>query len=67
MKLFEATPFKIQVGINEEERLSRARGMAKAEKESKVLAEMDDFYSGKATDNTNNYDRKELNSFMELS
>ncbi len=64
MKLFEATPFMIQEGISERERFEKARALAKRDKCVNDI--MDGVYSGKATDQSNNYDRKELQSFMEL-
>jgi len=53
----------------------RYRDAQKASRHAKRLAErekplndkLDAFYHGKSTDNTENYDKKEINSFMELN
>ncbi len=66
MNKSEYTPTHIQSRISYKERLERGRDMAKEEKESQVLAEMDYFYSGASTDNTDNADKHEINTYMEL-
>jgi len=60
MRKFESLPQHIQVAINGKERCEKARELASNEKHD------DTFYQGKATDNTFNFDKKEINSFMEL-
>jgi len=66
MRKSEYLPTQIQNRISYEDRVHRARDMAKEEKEIAVLAEMDEFYTGKSTDQSLNYDRKEINSFMSV-
>jgi len=50
MRKSEYLPTHIQDRISYEERVQRARDMAKEEKEMAVLAEMEEFYAGKSTD-----------------
>ena len=66
MRKSEYLPTHIQDRISYEERVQRARDMAKEEKEMAVLAEMEEFYAGKSTDQSLNYDHKEINSFMSI-
>ena len=65
MKKSEFLPYRVQTRIDYEEKLERARELAKAER--KVLAEMDKHYQGSSTDQSVNSNCKELNSYMELS
>ncbi len=57
-------PTQIQDRISYEEKLERARDLAKAEKDDQITTEMDKQFQGKSTDQSSNYDSKELNSFM---
>ena len=66
MNKSEATPFYIQTRISYEERLENARCLAKEERESQVLKEMNKFYSSASTDNKGNKDREEINEYMSL-
>jgi len=56
----------ITLQVNYEKRLETARRLHKAEKENKVIDAMDVLYAGKSTDNEFNFDRKELNSFLNV-
>ncbi len=67
MRKSSFTPTHIHVRISYEEIVQRGRDMAKEEKEGKVLAEMDEFYSGESTDNTYNADKHEINRYMALT
>ena len=58
-------PTQMQDRISYEERVQRCRDLAKAEKEDKVLAEMDAFYDGQSTDQSTNMDKQEINSWIE--
>ena len=64
MKKSEFTPPYIQKAIDAKERLLRARALAGGEKS--VVAQADVFYEGKSTNQSINYDRMEINNFMEL-
>ena len=64
MRKSEFLPTQIQMRISYEERLENARRMAKAEKDDQVTAEMDAQYHGASTDQSINYDSKELNDYM---
>jgi len=63
--MVNATPIQwfIKKRIDERERLVKARALANGEKG--VMAQSDAFYRGKSTDNTLNYDKKEINFYME--
>ncbi len=62
MRKSEATPFIVQERITARERSEKARALADREKCANDI--IDGFYSGNSTDNTNNYDKKEINSYM---
>ena len=64
MNRSEFLPTQIQDRISYEERLENARRMAKAEKDDQITAELDAQFYGASTDQSSNYDRKELNEYM---
>ncbi len=64
MKKFEPLQQFIQKRIDEAERLKRAKSMAN--KESQATSQFDAMYGGKSTDQSMNFDRMEINSYMEL-
>lgn len=64
MKKFEYLPPYVQKLIDEKERLLNGRALHKREKQA--TGRLDAMYSGKSTDQSNNYDRKEINSYMSL-
>jgi len=51
--------------IDDQKRVRKARVLAWGEKTA--TEQYDAFYRAKSTDNTSNYDKQEINSFMELS
>ncbi len=59
-------PTQIQDRISYEEKVQRARDLAKAEKDDQITAEMDKQFQGKSTDQSTNFDRKEINSFLNV-
>ena len=64
IKRSEFLPTQIQMRISYEQKVQRARDLAKAEKDDKITAAMDAQYQGASTDQSSNYDRKELNDYM---
>jgi len=64
IKKTEFLPTMIQMRIDAKERLDKARVLA--EREKCVNDIMGGFYSGKATDQSRNHNRTEINSYMEL-
>ena len=64
IKRSEYLPTQIQDRISYEEKVQRARDLAKAEKDDKITAEMDAQFQGASTDQSSNYDSKELNDYM---
>lgn len=64
MKSYDLLPPYIQKLIDAKESREVAKSMNKAEKP--VNDALDAFYTQQATDNTNNYDSKEINAFIEL-
>ena len=64
IKRSEYLPTQIQDRISYEEKVQRARDLAKAEKDDKITAEMDALYHGASTDQSKNMDRQEICSFM---
>jgi len=64
MKKYEYLPDYIQRAINAKEKLLKARALAWGEKTS--AEQYDAFYRGKSIDNSNNYDKQEINSYMGL-
>lgn len=62
MKEFEYLPYYIQKLIDDKERLIKARALAEAEKQA--TNRFDAMYRGKSTDQSNNYDRKEINAYI---
>ena len=64
MNRSEFLPTQIQDRISYAGCLENAGRMAKAEKDDQITAEMDAQFHGASTDQSSNYDRQELNSFM---
>jgi len=64
VKKYEHLPDYVQRAINAKEKLLKARALALGEKTS--TEQYDAFYKGKSIDNSNNYDKQEINSNMEL-
>jgi len=62
-KKYEHLPDYVQRAINAKEKLEKARALAWGEKSA--TEQYDALYKGKAIDNTCNYDKQELNSYME--
>jgi len=63
-KKYEHLPGYIQRAISAKERLEKARILAWGEKTA--IEQYDAFYNGKSIDNSNNYDKQEINAYMEL-
>ncbi len=57
-------PTQIQDRISYEQKVQRARDLAKAEKDDQITTEMDKQFQGKSTDQSTNMDRQEICSFM---
>jgi len=64
VKKYEHLPDYVQRAINAKEKLEKARALAWGEKIA--TEQYDAFYNGKSTDNSNNYDKQEINSFMKV-
>ncbi len=60
MRNYETLPSYIQKAIDFKERCERAREMARNEKHD------DEFFHGASTDQSVNYDRMEINSWITL-
>ncbi len=58
-------PTQIQDRISYEEKVQRARDLAKAEKDDQITEEMDKQFQGKSTDQSKNMDKQEINSWIE--
>jgi len=63
MRKSEFTPPYIQRAIDAKERLLKARALALGEKTA--TEEYDAFYKGKSTDSTDDYDKQEINFYMD--
>jgi len=63
MKKYEHLPDYVQRAINAKEKLLKARAWAWGEKTA--TEQYDAFYKGKSTDNSSNYDKQEINLWIE--
>jgi len=64
MKKYEHLPDYVQRAINAKERLEKARVLAWGERTA--TEQYNAFYNGEAINNTSNYDKQEINSYVEL-
>jgi len=64
MKKYEHLPLYVQKAIDAKERRDKAKALAWEEKTTTEQYDM--LYRGKSTDNSSNYDKQEINSYMEL-
>jgi len=64
MKKYEHLPLYVQKAIDAKERREKARILAWGEKTA--TDQYNAFYIQRATDNTSNFDKKEINNWIEL-